>query len=86
VLDLDDRAVADLILAYGPDEVLVAAMEEYLSALVPQPDETARRISRRRSASARLRRTSRTRPPASAPPRPRTARPTARSTAASTRI
>jgi AraC-like DNA-binding protein len=41
----DDRAVAELILADGPDEALVRAMEEYLSGLAPQPDETARWVN-----------------------------------------
>lgn len=45
VLDVDDRAVAELILSDGPDEALVAAMEEYLLAVGPQPDETARRVN-----------------------------------------
>lgn len=44
VLGLDDRPPAERILADGPDEELVTAMEEYLLALRPEPDETARRL------------------------------------------
>jgi AraC-like DNA-binding protein len=42
VLALDDRAAARRILADGPDEDLVAAMEDYLLSLRPEPDERAR--------------------------------------------
>ena len=45
VLDVDDRAVAELILADESDEELVAAMEEYLLAVGPRPDENARRVN-----------------------------------------
>lgn len=42
VLGVDDRPAALHILADGPADELVAAMEEYLLALRPEPDETAR--------------------------------------------
>ncbi len=41
VLGADDRPVAARILGDGPADVLVEAMEEYLLALGPEPDETA---------------------------------------------
>jgi len=46
VLGADDRSAAVRILADGPDVELVAAMEEYLLALAPRPDETARWVDR----------------------------------------
>ena len=42
VLGSDDRPAAARILADGSAEELVAALEEYLAALEPEPDETAR--------------------------------------------
>lgn len=42
VLGSDDRPAAARILADGSAEELVAALEEYLVALEPEPDETAR--------------------------------------------
>lgn len=44
VLGADDRPAAQRILADGPAEELVGAMEEYLLALAPEPDETGRRV------------------------------------------
>lgn len=46
VLGADDRAAASRILADGPDGELVEVMEEYLLALGPEPDETARWVDR----------------------------------------
>jgi AraC-like DNA-binding protein len=46
VLGADDRPVADRILRDGPDEELVAVLEDYLVALGPEPDETARWVNR----------------------------------------
>ncbi|HSE55245.1 MAG TPA: DUF6597 domain-containing transcriptional factor, partial [Nocardioidaceae bacterium] len=46
VLGADDRPAASRILADGPDGELVEVMEEYLLALGPEPDETARWVDR----------------------------------------
>jgi AraC-like DNA-binding protein len=45
VLGADDRAAAARILGDGPDDELVDAMEQYLLALGPEPDETARWVN-----------------------------------------
>lgn len=44
VLGADDRPVADRILADGPDEALVAALEDYLASLRPESDDTAAQV------------------------------------------
>lgn len=44
VLGHDDRPTAATILADGPDARVVHALEEYLLACRPEPDETARRV------------------------------------------
>lgn len=44
MLGVDDRAVAERILADGPAEELVRAIEDYLLETCPEPDETARRV------------------------------------------